>query len=148
MSRLLRMRRRIEEIADSSSSEPVQDTMEDARVSLEDIGNDMDEETKQEIMFGIVGSQAGATSAFTIPRRSPTTPRSTTPRGPRSLNGYKENVLSSSQDYKSSASIQVTSLKKKSEIPPNNRYVNTDLPRAVSETREYTEKPYRTLRES
>ena len=59
MSRLLRTRWRIEQIADSSLSEAVQYAMEVARVSIEDIGNHMDEETKQEMMFGIVGNQAG-----------------------------------------------------------------------------------------
>ena len=98
MSRLLNTRRRIEQIADSSSSELLRDAMEDARVSLEDIGNNMDEKTKQEMMFGIAGSQSGAISAFTIPRRSPTKLRSTTARGPRSLYWYMENVHSSSQD--------------------------------------------------
>ena len=114
---------RIEQIADSSSSEEVQDAMDDARVSLEDIRNDMDEKTKQEMMFGIVGSRIGATSPFTIPRRSPATPGSTTPRRPRSLNWYMENVHSSSQNSNNSASLQITSLKQK--IPENNRYLST-----------------------
>ena len=74
MGRLLNTRRGIEHIADSAYSEALKDAMEDTRVSLEDIGSDIDEETKRALMFGIVCSQAEATSAFTIHRRSPIIP--------------------------------------------------------------------------
>ena len=89
MSRLLSSRRRIDQIANTSLAKAVQDAMDDAIVNLEDVGNDLDDETRQEMMFGLVGSRLGETPAFTIPRRIPATPRPTMPKRPRSLNWYK-----------------------------------------------------------
>ena len=89
MSRLLSSRRRIDQIANTSLAKAVQDAMDDAIVNLEDVGNDLDDETRQEMMFGLVGSRLGATSAFTILSRSPATPGHTTPKRPRSLNWYR-----------------------------------------------------------
>ena len=90
--RLLSSRRKIDQIANTSSVEAVQDAMDDTIVNLEDIGNDLNDETRQEMMFRLDGSRLGATLAFTISWRSPATPRPTKPKRPRWLNWYRENT--------------------------------------------------------
>ena len=66
MSRLISSCRRIDQIVNTTLAEALQNAMDDAIVNLEDVGKDLDDETRQEMMFGIVGSRLGATSVFTI----------------------------------------------------------------------------------
>ena len=100
-------------LTNNVSAEVIHDAMSDVAGNIEDVGEEWDDDNRQELMFGSVGSRLGATLSFTIPRVSTARPGPTTPKRPRTLNWYRENFQHSNRNSNSLTSQQVNALKNK-----------------------------------